>query len=867
MAVTPMMEQYLKIKEKYKDAILFFRLGDFYEMFYEDAEIAAKELEIALTGRDAGTEERAPMAGVPYHAADFYIDKLIKKGYKVAICEQLEDPAKAKGLVKRDVVRIYTPGTIINPESMDEKTNNYLVSVFKGRDNYGICAVDVTTGDLYATELKNCKDTKRVYDEITKYAPSEIIANEDFLKNNKYIKIFKNNNCAINIYEKQLDYEEKIKLIETQFNKKSEELGIKDKPYMANSLAALFSYLQELQKTALKHINKLLIYEDNSYMGLDSNAIKNLEILESNKNKSKKGSLLGVLDKTVTPMGGRLLKKWLEEPLLNKEHIDARLQAVEELFNDYKNRQDLKQLLNKIYDLERLASKIVYQSINPKDFISIKLSLQNLPYIKEILEKFNSRLLKEICEKFDILQDIYELIDKSIKDDPSTQLKEGNIIKDGYNETVDKLRKASTEGKNWIANLEAEEREKTGIKNLRIGYNKVFGYYIEVTKSNIPQVPERFIRKQTLANAERYVTPELKEIEETILGAEEKLIELEYQLFNEIREKVELQIVRIQNTAKYIAIIDVLISFAEVAETNRYIKPIVDYSDRIVIKEGRHPVIETISDESFVANDIDIGSENPIMIITGPNMAGKSTYMRQVALIVLMAQIGSFVPASYAKIGIVDKIFTRVGASDDIFAGQSTFMVEMSEVANILKSATSKSLIILDEVGRGTSTYDGMSIAHAVIEYIHEKIKAKTLFATHYHELTKLEGKMKGVRNYNVSVEEREDDIIFLRKIVPGGADKSYGIQVSKLAGLPYSIVERAKEILNSLENDKVIKSELENASQQLAFTQIDIFSTAKDSLIDDIANCDVDNMTPIQALNYLYELKEKAISLRSGVL
>ncbi|NNG67975.1 DNA mismatch repair protein MutS [Caldanaerobacter subterraneus] len=866
MSVTPMMEQYLKIKEKYKDAILFFRLGDFYEMFYEDAEIAAKELEIALTGRDAGTEERAPMAGVPYHAADFYIDKLVKKGYKVAICEQLEDPSKAKGLVKRDVVRIYTPGTIINPESMDEKSNNYLVSVYREKDNYGICAVDVTTGELYATEIKNCKDGKRIYDEIAKYSPSEIISNEEFLKNNKYIKVFKNNNCAVNAY-KPLKYEASSELIEKQFDKKVEELELEDKKFVIHSLGALLSYLKELQKTSLKHINKLTLYQDNSYMGLDSNAIRNLEILESNRNKSKKGSLLGVLDRTVTPMGGRLLKKWLEEPLINKDEIEKRLDAVEELFNNYRERIELKELLNKVYDLERLASKIVYQSVTPKDFISIKLSLQNLPKIKDILSKFSSRLLKEIYEKLDVLQDVYELIDKSIKDDPSNQLKEGNIIKDGYNEMVDKLRKASTEGKNWIANLEAQEKEKTGIKNLRIGYNKVFGYYIEVTKSNIPQVPDRYIRKQTLANAERYVTPELKEIEETILGAEEKLIELEYELFNEIREKVELQIVRIQNTAKYIAIIDVLISFAEVAETNKYVKPIVDYEDRIVIKEGRHPVVETISDEGFVANDIDIGPENPIMIITGPNMAGKSTYMRQVALIVLMAQVGCFVPASYARIGIVDKIFTRVGASDDIFAGQSTFMVEMSEVANILHSATSKSLIILDEVGRGTSTYDGMSIAQAVIEYIHEKIKAKTLFATHYHELTKLEGKLRGVRNFNVSVEEREDDIIFLHKIVPGGSDRSYGIQVSKLAGLPYSIIERAKEILEALERDKAVKNELEEAVSQFAFTQIDIFSSAKDALIEEIANCDPDNMTPLQALTYLYKLKEKAASLRSGVI
>lgn len=861
MALTPMMEQYMKIKENYKDSILFFRLGDFYEMFYDDAVIASKELEIALTGKDCGLDERAPMAGIPYHAADFYIDKLIKKGYKIAICEQLEDPSKVKGLVKRDVIRIYTPGTVINSKSMDEKSNNYLISVYKYKNNYGISSVDVTTGDLYTTEIRSCKDLKKIYDEVIRYEPSEIIANDDFLKNNKYLKIIKNKNCLINKYENTNTEENKIKLLEGQFNKSIYELGIADKYYAVMSLAALISYLNELQKVPLKHINRIFFYEDNSFLLLDSNSIKNLEIVESNRTKSRKGSLLGVLDKTTTPMGSRLLKKWLEEPLIDKEKIELRLNAVEELNKDFKSRLELKEALNKIYDLERLSSKIVYQNINAKDFISIKLSLKNLPVIKEILKRFNSELLAQICTNLDTLQDVYELIDISIKEEPSIQLKEGNLIKDGFNEMVDKLRKASIEGKNWIAGLEIDEREKTGIKNLKVGYNKVFGYFIEVTKSNLAQVPDRYIRKQTLANAERYITPELKEIEENILGAEEKLIELEYELFNNIREKIELQIDRIQSSAKYIAIIDVLISLAEVAESNKYIKPIINYNDKIIIKDGRHPVIETISDEVFVSNDIDIGKDNPIMIITGPNMAGKSTYMRQIALIVLMAQIGSFVPASYAEIGIVDKIFTRVGASDDLFSGQSTFMVEMSEVANILNSATDKSLIILDEVGRGTSTYDGMSIAQAVLEYIHDNIKAKTLFATHYHELTKLENKMNGVKNYNISVEERHEDIIFLRKIVPGGADKSYGIQVSRLAGLPESVVRRAREILNSLEIDN------QYAANEIAATQIDMFSTAKESFIEDVLHCDIDNMTPIEALNYLYKLKERAITLRSGIL
>jgi len=623
-------------------------------------------------------------------------------------------------------------------------------------------------------------------------------------------------------------------------------------------LTTVLIYLKELQKVQLSQLNNLTYYEDNSFMLLDNNTIKNLEIVQSsNRNNSREGTLLSVLDQTVTPMGGRLLKRWIEEPLIDIEKINLRLDSVEELFNDFKGRSDLRNALKGIYDLERLSSKLVYQNINAKDLLSIKVSIERLPKIKDLISKYNSIYLKEIFLKLDTLQDIYDLIDKSIKDDPSTSVKEGNIIKDGFDKNVDELRKAATNGKSWITNLELNEKERTGIKTLKVGYNKVFGYYIEVSKSYISSVPQDYIRKQTLANAERYITPELKEIEEKILGAETKLVELEYEIFNGIREQIKNEINRIQMTSKYIAVLDVLTSLAMVAELNNYVKPIVNDGDRILIKDGRHPVIETIVDDSFISNDIEIDEKKPIMIITGPNMAGKSTYMRQVALIVLMAQVGSFVPASHAEIGIVDRIFTRVGASDDLFSGQSTFMVEMNEVSVILNSATQKSLIILDEVGRGTSTYDGMSIACAILEYIHDKIRAKTMFATHYHELTKLEDQLNGIKNYNISVDETNDEIIFLRKIIPGSADKSYGIQVAKLAGLPNDVIDNAKKILNSLENSN------REVAVEAAATQMDIFSFEKDALISEIADLDVENITPIQALNYLYGLKKKALSLR----
>ncbi|MDE4541756.1 DNA mismatch repair protein MutS [Thermoanaerobacterium sp. R66] len=856
MPYTPMMEQYLKIKEKYKDSILFFRIGDFYEMFFDDAVIASKELEIVLTGKDCGQEERAPMAGVPFHAADFYIDKLVKKGYKVAICEQLEDPAYAKGLVERDVIRVFTPGTVINTNSLEEKSNNYLLSIFKEGDGYGLSFVDVLTGELFVTQITKCNDIRKIYDEIMRYSPSEIIANNDFFELKRLVKILNSSKVFINKYDKVLNNAEDV--IITQFNKSLKDLKLERKKYAIKSLASVLLYLKEMQKVELNQLNNLTYYEDNSFMLLDNNTIRNLEIIYSiNRDHSKSGTLLSVLDQTVTPMGGRLLKRWLEEPLIDVEKINYRLDSVSELYNDYKGRLDIRDILKGIYDLERLSSKLVYQNINAKDLLSIKISIERLPKLKQLLDKYNSNYLKEIFSKLDTLQDIHDLIDKSIKDDPSSNVKEGNIIKDGFDKNIDELRRASIDGKSWIANLEAYEKEKTGIKTLKIGYNKVFGYYIEVSKSYISSVPENYIRKQTLANAERYITPELKEIEEKILGAETKLVEMEYEIFDRIREQIKNEIYRIQMTSRYIAILDVLVSLATVAETNNYVKPVVNSSDRIVIKDGRHPVIETIMDDSFISNDIEIDGKKPIMIITGPNMAGKSTYMRQVALIVLMAQIGSFVPASYAEIGVVDRIFTRVGASDDLFSGQSTFMVEMNEVSIILNSATKNSLIILDEVGRGTSTYDGMSIAFAILEYIHDKIKAKTMFATHYHELTNLEDKLDGIKNYNISVEETDDEIIFLRKIIPGAADKSYGIQVAKLAGLPDELIQNAKKILNNLEN-----SDLEVATT-FTPTQIDIFSLEKETLIEEIVDLDIENITPIQALNYLYDLKKKALSLR----
>jgi len=875
--LTPMMQQYLEIKEKYKDCILFFRLGDFYEMFFDDAELASRELEITLTGRDCGQEERAPMCGVPFHSADSYIAKLVNRGYKVAICEQVEDPSQAKGIVRRDVIRVVTPGTVTDDNILEEKKNNFLACVYKDNGGLGVSFVDVTTGELYATQFSGSEMEGRLINELARYSPSEILFNSEAFNNFPFVNTIRERfNCFTeSFYDWSFDLETASKKIMQHFKILTlAATGLGDNEYAIRAVGALLEYLDQTQKVNLSNIGSIDYYSTAQFMDIDISTRRNLELTETMREKSRKGSLLWVLDKTQTAMGGRLLRKWLEQPLINCAHINRRLMAVNELVENMMHRQELTDCLKNIYDIERLMSKVVYGSANCRDLIALKKSVEFLPHIKDCLGKFHTSLLQEQYSQLDILKDIYQLIDISIVEDPPFSVREGGIIKDGYNQDVDYLRKAMIEGKDWIARLENEEREKTGIKNLKVGFNKVFGYFIEVTKSNISNVPDRYIRKQTLANCERYITPELKKIEETVLGAEEKIVQLEYQIFVEIREKIAAQIERIQKSAKVISTVDVLCSLADVAQKNNYCMPEVDMSDRIVIKEGRHPVVEKmLSNNLFVPNDTYLdNNENRLSIITGPNMAGKSTYMRQVALIVLMAQIGSFVPAQSAKIGVVDKIFTRVGASDDLASGQSTFMVEMSEVANILNNATRKSLLILDEIGRGTSTFDGLSIAWAVIEYISDpkKIGAKTLFATHYHELTGLEDKLQGIKNYCIAVKKRGDDITFLRKIIPGGADDSYGIEVAKLAGVPDQVIQRAKQILKTLEDSDINRSEFvkvkqrmekkENKENKEEAAQIGLFQLNNMDIIEELKKLDVMTMTPIEALNKLYELKQKVI-------
>lgn len=856
--LTPMMQQYLQIKEQHKDALLFFRLGDFYELFFEDAITASKELEITLTGRDCGLEERAPMCGVPYHSVEGYIARLIDKGYKVAICEQLEDPSEAKGIVKRDVVRIITPGTLVETSMLDEKTNNYLISLYKGEESWGISIVDVSTGEFLVSQVAYDK----LIDELTRIQPSEIIIDEDLESNEtELIGIIKKNlNMYVTPYHSwAYDKDTSYKCLLRHFNVHSlEGYGCEHMPYGIRAAGALIEYLSETQKNALQHINRIQTYHLDRYMILDFHTRRNLELVETMRSKQKKGSLLWLLDKTNTAMGGRLLKKWIQQPLTNPKKINKRLDAIEELTQNFFLMDELKDHLNLVYDLERLASKVCYGSVNARDLISLKESVKVLPDIKELLSKCTSDLLREIYEDLDPLEDIYSLIFESIIDNPPITIKEGNIIKDNFNAQLDHYRKALTEGKSWIASLELQEKDSTGIKNLKVGFNKVFGYYIEVTKSHLDKVPEHYIRKQTLVNAERYITPELKEVEDDILGAEEKSIKLEYDIFTQVRESIAKQVERIQNSANRIALLDSLWSLAKIALDNGYTKPTINNEGIIHIVDGRHPVVEkTLLHEQFVPNDAYLDmDENRIMIITGPNMAGKSTYMRQVALIVLMAQIGSFVPAEEATIGVVDRIFTRVGASDDLAAGQSTFMVEMSEVANILNNATPNSLLILDEIGRGTSTFDGLSIAWAVVEYICEtkKIGAKTLFATHYHELTELEGQYEGVKNYKVAVKEYGDDIIFLRKIIKGSADRSFGIQVAKLAGLPIPVVERAKVILEQLE-----KSDAHNVQREdIPTHQLTFFDSSSAELENMLRKVDIVNTTPVEALNILNKIIEK---------
>lgn len=872
--VTPLMQQYMQIKEQYKDCILFYRLGDFYEMFFEDAKICSKELEIALTGKNIGQEDRAPMCGVPHHAVDNYLSKLVSRGYRVAICEQVEDPKTAKGIVKREVVRIVTPGTNLNTQVLDETRNNYLMSVVHTTNAYGISVVDVTTGDYFVTELDS---NRKLMDEIYKWSPTEIICNDTFLVSGVDIQTIKAiNNLSLSPLDPwYFDDGLCVRALMEHFDVGTlDGIGLKD--YTIGTIAAgsIMQFLTETQKSTLSHITKLTPYTYDKFMLLDSSTVRNLELTETIRDKQKRGSLLWVLDKTKTAMGARLLRSYIEQPLIDCDMIIDRLSAVEQLKDNMITREEIREYLNPIYDLERLMGKISYKNANPRDLIAFKSSLEMLPHIKFLIQNFDSGLIKDIYNELDDLSDIYRLIDTSIEDEPPLNVKEGGIIREGYNEEVDKLRKAKTEGKDWLMELETREREATGIKNLKIKYNRVFGYYLEVTNSYQNLVPKEWTRKQTLANAERYTTEQLKELEDIILGAEDKLFSLEYDLFCEIRDQIGLEVRRIQQTAKAIAKLDVFASLALVAERNNYVCPDINTDGLISIKNGRHPVVEkTISNDMFVSNDTLLDNySNRISIITGPNMAGKSTYMRQTALIVLMAQVGSFVPADSAKIGIVDRIFTRVGASDDLAGGQSTFMVEMTEVANILRNATKNSLLILDEIGRGTSTFDGLSIAWAVIEHISNNaiLGAKTLFATHYHELTELEGKLEGVNNYCIAVKEQGEDIIFLRKIVKGGADKSYGIQVAKLAGVPASVLKRANEIVDELSgNDLALKAKaLSTAVEQppvpfiqesLPLEQLTLFSSSgNDDIITEIREMDVARLTPIDAINKLYQLQNK---------
>jgi len=875
MSITPMMQQYLETKKQYKDCIIFYRLGDFYEMFFEDAITASKELEITLTGKNCGLEERAPMCGVPYHAVDSYLNKLVTKGYKVAIVEQVEDPATAKGIVKREVVRIVTPGTNLNTSALDETKNNYLMSIVCVENCFGIAIVDITTGDFFVTEVEN---NRALLDEIYKFMPSEIICNDAFLLTGIDIDDLKNR-LNITLFQLESWYfdDDMCKKALTDHFKVYDlsALGIDNYDVGTNAAGALMQYLTETQKNSLSHLTQIIPYSTNKFMILDTSTRRNLELCETLREKQKRGSLLWVLDKTKTAMGARMLRSYIEQPLIDKESIIKRQKAIEELNKSLITRDELREYLSPIYDLERLISKVAYKSANPRDLIALLNSLKMLPHIKTVIQDFKSPLFKEITENLDVLDDITSLIDNSINEDPPINIKEGGIIKEGYNEEVDRLRKAKTEGKTWLAELETKEKEKTGIKGLKIKYNKVFGYYLDVTNSYKDLVPDYYVRKQTLTNSERYTTDELKQLEDVILGAEDKLFSLEYNLFSEIRDEISSQVVRIQTTAKALAKIDVFASLAYVAEHNNYVKPNINEKGIIDIKNGRHPVVEKMMPDSmFVTNDTYLDmNNNRVSIITGPNMAGKSTYMRQTALITLMAQIGSFVPATSANIGVCDKIFTRVGASDDLASGQSTFMVEMTEVANILRNATPKSLLILDEIGRGTSTFDGLSIAWAVVEHICDikLLGAKTLFATHYHELTELEGTMKGVNNYCISVKEQGDNIVFLRKIVKGGADKSYGIQVAKLAGVPDSVINRAKELVAELSNADITAkakeiaanmtpgNSIKGVNDNVELHQMSLFDTVKeDDIITEIEELDLGTMTPIDALNHLYKIQNK---------
>ena len=873
--MTPMMQKYLETKKEYPDCILFYRLGDFYEMFFEDALTASKELEITLTGKNCGLKERAPMCGVPFHAVEGYLNKLVAKGYKVAICEQVEDPKMAKGLVKREVVRVVTPGTNLDTQALDETKNNYIMCIVYIADRYGVSIADVTTGDYFVTEL----DTERkLLDEIHKFTPSEIICNEAFYMTGMDFEDLKHRlNIAIYSLDSWYFSDETAKNTLLSHFKVADVQGLGLEDYGSGTVAAgaLLKYLYETQKNSLGNMTSLQLYSTGKYMIIDSSTRRNLELVETLREKQKRGSLLWVLDKTKTAMGARMIRSFVEQPLIEKAEIERRLDAIEVLKEHAMTREEIREYLNPIYDLERLIGRVTYQTANPRDLIAFKSSLEMLPFLKHLLEEFKAPLLRDIQADLDPLEDIFALIDASIAEEPPISIRDGGILKEGYDEEIDKLRHAKTEGKGWLMELEAKERERTGIKNLRIKYNKVFGYYLEVTNSYRDMVPDDYVRKQTLTNAERFITADLKELEDIILGAEDKLVALEYEIFRGIRDKIAGEVQRIQKTAKAVAGIDVFSALALVAEHGNYCRPSLNEKGVIDIKNGRHPVVEKmINNDMFIANDTYLDNKKQrISIITGPNMAGKSTYMRQTALIVLMAQIGSFVPAESAKIGIVDRIFTRVGASDDLASGQSTFMVEMTEVANILRNATHNSLLVLDEIGRGTSTFDGLSIAWAVVEHISNPklLGAKTLFATHYHELTELEGKLDNVNNYCIAVKEKGDDIVFLRKIVPGGADKSYGIQVAKIAGVPDSVIARAKVIAEELSAHDIAEftgritvegtpaKKRNKKLDEVDLTQMSLFDTVKDDdIIDELKDLDLGNLTPIDALNKLYQLQNK---------
>lgn len=864
--VSPMMEQYTDIKNKHRDHILFFRLGDFYEMFYDDALLASKELELTLTGRDCGQEERAPMCGIPYHSAEAYIARLIKKGYKVAICEQTEDPALAKGLVSREVIRVITPGTIVETSMLDEGSNNFIASIFCDSKGFGCCFTDISTGEIKATEYRGRDAQQHLINELGRFSPSEVIFNQSFLDYKQVTAFIKNKlGCSANL----ADDDETVRTVAPQtirehFKVQSlSELSLDDKAYCVGAVAILLRYLAETQKTGLERLLSINYYNDKQYMNLDITARRNLELTETMRSGEKKGSLLWVLDKTKTAMGKRLLRSYLEQPLINPTVIEKRLNAVDELFQNSIQRAELVAMLAGIFDMERLMTKVVFGNCTPRDLKALEFTASKLPELKEAVGGFQSVYLAQVHDHIDLLSDIRDRIHTAVKEEPPITTKDGGVIAAGHSAELDNLRDIVFNTKEYLAKIEAEEREKTGISKLKIGYNRVFGYYIEITRLNSERVPERYIRKQTLANCERYITEELKVLEEKILGANEKIIRLEQQLFEELRLYAAAQLGRVQATATAVARLDVYAAFAEVAALRGYTRPDIAVSDELVIKDGRHPVVEALlSGAPFVANDCLLnGTDNQINIITGPNMAGKSTYMRQIALIVLMAQIGCFVPAASAKIGIVDGIFTRVGASDDLASGQSTFMVEMSEVAQILRGASGKSLLILDEIGRGTSTFDGMSIARAVIEYIADKKKlgAKTLFATHYHELTELEDQLSAVKNYNIAVKKRGDDITFLRRIVRGGADDSYGIEVSKLAGIPEAIIVRAHEILTALEEGNPVAAGVKQRKQKTeerADGQTSLLPLTESPALERLKALDVNTLTPIEALNTLYELK-----------